>query len=43
MTDILVVEDNVELAQVLCDFLVRAGYKTEHIANGEDAVVFIMK
>ena len=41
MTDILVVEDNVELAQVLCDFLVREGYKTEHVDNGEDAVVFV--
>lgn len=41
MTDVLIVEDNIELAQVLCDFLVRAGYHTKHIDNGEDAVAFV--
>ena len=38
MTDILVVEDNVEMGSLLCDFLQSEGYSVTHCLNGEDAV-----
>lgn len=38
MTDILIVEDNSELAEVLCDFLRAEGYIVSVADNGEHAV-----
>lgn len=38
MTDILVVEDNQELSDLLCDFLQAEGYTVRSAANGEDAL-----
>ena len=35
MTDILVVEDNLEMATLLCDFLEAEGYSAKHCADGE--------
>ena len=38
MTDILVVEDNLEMAGLLCDFLKAEGYGVLHCADGESAL-----
>lgn len=38
MADILVVEDNLEMGTLLCDFLQAEGYTTEHCIDGADAV-----
>ena len=38
MTDILVVEDNLEMATLLCDFLEAEGYSAKHCADGESAL-----
>ena len=38
MADILVVEDNLEMGTLLCDFLQAEGYSTEHCMDGADAV-----
>lgn len=38
MTDILVVEDNLEMAGLLCDFLKAEGYSVLHCADGESAL-----
>lgn len=38
MTDIIVVEDNFEMAELLCDFLKANGYSVEHRADGESAL-----
>lgn len=38
MTDILVVEDNIEMGNLLCDFLQNEGYSSLLCTNGEDAV-----
>lgn len=38
MTDILVVEDNRELSDLLCDFLQAEGYTVRSATNGEDAL-----
>ncbi|MBQ9673404.1 MAG: response regulator transcription factor [Ruminococcus sp.] len=38
MTDILVVEDNIEMGSILCDFLQNEGYSTHHCTTGEDAL-----
>lgn len=38
MADILVVEDNLEMGTLLCDFLQAEGYTTEHCMDGADAV-----
>ncbi|MCR5203889.1 MAG: response regulator transcription factor [Lachnospiraceae bacterium] len=38
MADILVVEDNLEMGTLLCDFLQAEGYSTEHCTDGLDAV-----
>ena len=37
MTDILVAEDNIEMATLLCDFLTADGYSVKHCADGESA------
>ncbi len=38
MIDILVVEDNMEMAGLLCDFLKADGYSVDHCENGENAL-----
>ena len=38
MIDILVVEDNIEMATLLCDFLEADGYTVKHCADGENAL-----
>ena len=38
MTDILVAEDNIEMATLLCDFLTADGYSVKHCADGESAL-----
>lgn len=38
MTDILVIEDDQELSDLLCDFLQAEGYTVRSAANGEDAL-----
>ena len=38
MADILVVEDNMEMGTLLCDFLNAEGYTTEHCTDGADAM-----
>lgn len=38
MADILVVEDNIEMGTLLCDFLKAEGYSTEHCTDGLDAM-----
>lgn len=40
MTDILVVEDNLEMGTLLCDFLKNEGYSTAHCTDGEAAVEY---
>ena len=40
MTDILVVEDNTELGNLLCDFLRAENYTVHHVTKGEDAVEY---
>ena len=43
MTDIIVVEDNSEMAGLLCDFINAEGYSTAHFTRGEDALSFFEK
>ena len=38
MTDILIVEDNIEMAELLRDFLKAEGYSVEHCADGISAL-----
>ena len=38
MADILVVEDNMEMGTLLCDFLKAEGYTNEHCTDGADAM-----
>lgn len=38
MVDILVVEDNLEMAALLCDFLKAEGYSVQNRTNGESAL-----
>lgn len=41
VADILLVEDNEELAELIQTFLMRDGYLVEHKTNGEDAISFL--
>lgn len=43
MKDIIVVEDNREMAGLLCDFLMADGYSTEHFTDGECALEYFEK
>lgn len=43
MTDILVVEDNKELAGILCDFLREEGYTVSAAENGEKALLLYQR
>ncbi|WP_167957139.1 response regulator transcription factor [Anaerosporobacter faecicola] len=38
MTDILIIEDNLELGTLLCDFLKRDGYIVYHAKSGEEGI-----
>ena len=38
MLDILVVEDNLEMATLLCDFLKAEGYSVQNCTDGESAL-----
>lgn len=40
MTDILVIEDNCDIASTLCDFLRREGYSCYHCTTGEDGLAY---
>lgn len=41
MTDLLIIEDNAELAQLLCDFLRRENYSIFHALSGEEGLAFL--
>lgn len=41
MNDILLVEDNVELAMLMQAFLRKDGFTVHHVASGEDAVAYL--
>lgn len=43
MTDLLIIEDNEELAQLLCDFLKREDYSVFHALTGEEGLSFLEK
>lgn len=43
MTDLLIIEDNEELAKLLCDFLKREGYSVFHALTGEEGLAFLEK
>lgn len=43
MTDILVVEDNREMAGLLCDFLQADGYSIHHCTSGEEALPYFQE
>lgn len=43
MTDILVIEDNKELAEILCDFLVQEKYRVFYAATGEEGISYLQK
>ena len=43
MMDILVVEDNIELGGLLCDFLRSEGYSVTHCTDGESAIAAFVK
>jgi len=41
MVDILVIEDNMELASILCEFLARDGFSFYHAGSGEEGMRYI--
>lgn len=41
MTDILIIEDNKEIATVLCDFLKKDGFTCFHVISGEQGIDYI--
>lgn len=41
MTDILIIEDNNEIAELLSDFLIRDGYSCQHCRTGEAGIRYI--
>jgi DNA-binding response OmpR family regulator len=43
MVDILIIEDNLELRTILCDFLARDGYSLFEAASGEEGLSFLEK
>ena len=43
MTDLLIIEDNKELAQLMCDFLKREGFSVFNAFSGEDGLAFLEK
>ncbi|WP_315112217.1 response regulator transcription factor [Clostridium intestinale] len=43
MVDVLLIEDNIEMGEVLCDFLEAQGFSCYHADSGEKGVDFILK
>lgn len=43
MTDILLVEDHMELNTLMCAFLKKAGYKVQGVGSGEEALEYLGK
>ena len=43
MTDILLVEDHMELNTLMCAFLKKAGYKVQGVGSGEEALEYLSK
>lgn len=41
MVDLLIIEDNIELATILCDFLVKDGYSLFHAKSGEEGIEYL--
>jgi len=41
MTDILIIEDNLDIAAILCDFLKKDGYTYHHATTGEEGLSYI--
>lgn len=41
MVDLLIIEDNMELGTILCDFLARDGYSIYHAVSGEEGMEYI--
>jgi DNA-binding response OmpR family regulator len=41
MVDLLVIEDNIELAAILCDFLAKDGYSLFHAKSGEEGIEYL--
>lgn len=41
--DIIIVEDNIEMAELLCDFLKADGYSTKHFIDGESTLSYFEK
>jgi len=41
MTDILVIEDNLDISTLLCDFLKKAGYSCVVASSGEDGLSYL--
>lgn len=43
MVDLLIIEDNVELGTILCEFLARDGYSLYHALSGEEGMEYFEK
>lgn len=41
MVDLLIIEDNIELGTILCDFLAKDGYSLFHAQNGEVGMEYL--
>lgn len=41
MVDLLIIEDNIELGTILCDFLTRDGYSLFHAKTGEEGLEYL--
>jgi DNA-binding response OmpR family regulator len=41
MVDLLIIEDNMELGTILCDFFARDGYSLYHAASGEEGMEYL--
>lgn len=41
MVDLLIIEDNMELGTILCEFLARDGYSLYHAVNGEAGIDYL--
>lgn len=41
MVDLLIIEDNLELGTILCDFLARDGYSLYHAKTGEEGMEYL--
>ncbi len=41
MVDLLIIEDNIELGTILCDFLAKDGYSLFHAKSGEEGMEYL--